>query len=98
MTVRLLVALHGGDRFGGAAASSATGLKSGLSTIDSSPLVLQIQDELKRRDYEVSVNGRLDARTVRAIETYQSYFGLEPDGEPSEQLLAHIRSRVIPLQ
>jgi len=97
VTVRLLVALHGGDSFEGIAPPSAAGLKGDLMTIETSPLVLAIQDELKIRDYEVSVNGRLDARTVRAIETYQSYFGFEPTGEPSEQLLAHIRSIVIPL-
>jgi peptidoglycan hydrolase-like protein with peptidoglycan-binding domain len=97
VTIRLLVALHGGDRFEGVAPAPAPGLRGDLMTIEASPLVLKIQDELKRRDYDVSVDGRLDARTVRAIETYQSYVGLEPTGEPSEQLLAHIRSRVIPL-
>jgi peptidoglycan hydrolase-like protein with peptidoglycan-binding domain len=86
VTVRLLVALQGGDRFDG-----------GVTSIDASPLVLQIQDELKRRGYDLSVDGRLDARTVKAIESYQSYFGMEPTGEPSEALLDHVRSGVVPL-
>jgi peptidoglycan hydrolase-like protein with peptidoglycan-binding domain len=86
VTVRLLVALQGGDRFDG-----------GVTSIDASLLVREIQDELKRRGYDVSVDGRLEARTVKAIESYQSYFGMEPTGEPSESLLAHIRSGIVPL-
>lgn len=95
ITVRLLVALHGGDRFQHVA--PVPNLKRELTPIEGSPLVLEIQVELKARGYKVSVDGSLDARTVRAIETYQSYVGLEPTGEPSEVLLAHIRNRFIPL-
>lgn len=94
VTVKLLVALHGGDSFQRAAPPQDFDPKS--TTTEASPLVLAIQDELKARGYDVSVDGRLDARTVRAIESYESYIGLEPTGEPSEQLLALIRSRVIP--
>ena len=96
VTIRLLVALQGGDRFDAGSASGTAG-EAGLTTIDASSLVLQIQDELKRRGYDLSVDGRLDVKTVKAIESYQSYFGMEPTGEPSESLLAHIRSGVVPL-
>ena len=97
ITIRLLVALHGGDGFRGVAKPSVHSLKDELMAIEAAPLVSQVQDELRRRGYDVPVDGRLDRRTVRAIMRYQSYFGLEPTGAPSEDLLAHIRNRTVPI-
>jgi len=96
VTVRLVVALSGGDRYQSTAPEPGVQEEPGLA-IGGSPLVREIQVELKQRGYDLPVNGTLDARTVQAIETYQSYFGLDPTGMPYGDLLAHIRGRFIPL-
>ena len=56
-------------------------------------LLIDIQTELRRRGYDVPVvNGSLDERTKQAIADYQRAEGLLVTAEPSELLLARIRS------
>ena len=67
------------DRFGGAALGAAD-------------LVADIQAELRRRGYGVSVvSGQMDQPTEAAIRAYQRDRGLTVTGEPSERLLEDLR-------
>lgn len=58
----------------------------------STQLVIDVQTELRRAGYAVpEVDGKLDAETQAAIRTYQADHGLLTTGQPTEQLVAHIR-------
>ncbi len=62
-------------------------------------LVLDIQSGLRRLGYDVPVvSGRMDVSTNEAVRAYQRDQRLLVDGQASEQLLAHIRSRQETLQ
>ncbi len=55
------------------------------------PLVLEIQGRLRAMGYRTGpVDGLLGARSRAAIAAYQRQYGLEPDGEPTRELLGHI--------
>lgn len=56
-------------------------------------LVSEVQAELRVRGYDIpSINGRLDAATVNAIERYQRDASLAVTGKVNDQLLAQLRS------
>lgn len=62
-------------------------------------LVRQIERRLANKGYNVgAVDGSLDAQTQQAIRTYQAQRGLAITGEPSEQLLADLRTSTVTAQ
>jgi peptidoglycan hydrolase-like protein with peptidoglycan-binding domain len=68
----------------------------GSSRVDiSSQQIADIQAALRSLDYEVGYpSGRLDNETRAAIRSYESDHGLLMSGEPSAELLRHMRERV----
>lgn len=68
-------------------------LRGGQNETVSATLVANVQSELRQRGYDIaSISGTVDDATERAIRAYQQQSGLRVDGQPSESLLARLRS------
>lgn len=59
----------------------------------SSHLIGNVQSELRRAGYDLSVSGTMDLATRSAIIDFQTQTGATITGHPSESLLASLRSR-----
>ncbi|MET4807575.1 peptidoglycan-binding domain-containing protein [Limibacillus sp. MBR-115] len=62
------------------------------STVASKKMIIDIQSELRRRGYEISVvNGEMDEETAAAIRAYQEDSDLKVTGKATNDLLANLR-------
>lgn len=90
-TARLLSHVRASAQSRAPAPAAVTPSRSGLS----SQQVADIQEALRGLDYSVGrASGRLDDETRAAIRSYESDHGLLMSGEPSAELLRHMRDRV----
>ncbi len=69
------------------------------SNVAQSNVVQQIESRLANKGYDVGpIDGVVDSRTEQSIRTYQAQRGLPATGQPSDDLLADLRTSTVTAQ